>query len=608
MKNSLIAPSRLAALSLAVAAYPAAAQSNPSALHEVIVSASRAEQRVQDALAATTLITRTDIERSQTPDLPTLLKRVTGVQLTQNGGQGTVAGAFIRGAETRHALVLIDGVAVNNLNFGLAAIEHLPLADVERIEVVRGNVSSLYGSAALGGVIQIFTRQAGPVPQASLTAQAGSRGLAQASASGSLRLASGTQLRATAEALRTGGFNAIKQEERPGTNPDRDGYSRRASSLGITQEIGSGNTIGLRLRDSHGTTRYDSQFGPAAQADESRFAERGGSIDSRIRLGEGWQLDAALTQSVDRLAADITAFPFFIHSRSNGAQVGVQGRLAPGHQLTAGLERARQKLASDTVYNQSSRTLDSARVGYIGDIGAHQFQLNLRNDRYSDFGSASTWYAGYGWRFAPAWRLSATASTGFNAPTFNDLYYPFGGNASLRPERVKSTELALQWAVDGQELRATLFNNRFTDLIASDAFFNRMNIGHARNRGIEFSYRGQIAGFGVQAGLTAQDPIDQDTGNRLPRRAASLANLSLTRDVGAWQFGGDLRTSGNRPDGTRQLGSYAVLDLTAARVLSRELKLFGRIDNFTDRDYETVYGYRQAARGIFVGLTWQPKL
>jgi vitamin B12 transporter len=608
MKNFLTAPSRLAALSLAVAACGSAAQSNPSALQEVVVSASRAEQRVQDALAATTLITRADIERTQTPDLPTLLRRVTGVQLTQNGGQGTVAGAFIRGAETRHALVLIDGVAVNNLNFGLAAIEHLPLADVERIEVVRGNVSSLYGSAALGGVVQIFTRQAGPVPQASLTAQAGSRGLAQASASGSLRLASGTQLRATAEAMRTRGFNAIKQDERPGTNPDRDGYSRRASSLGITQELGTGNTLGLRLRDSHGTTRYDSQFGPATQADESRFAQRGGSIDARMRLGEGWQLDAALTQSVDKLDADITAFPFFIHSRSRGAQVGVQGRLAPGHQLTAGLERGHQKLASDTVYNQSSRTLDSVRVGYTGDIGAHQFQLNLRSDRYSDFGSASTWYAGYGWRFAPAWRLSATASTGFNAPTFNDLYYPFGGNANLRPERVRSAEVALQWTVEGHELRATLFNNRFTDLIASDTFFNRMNIGHARNRGIEFSYRGRIAGFGVQAGLTAQDPIDLDTGNRLPRRAAGLANLALTRDVGAWQFGGDLRYSGNRPDGVRQLGSYAVLDLTAAWVVSREIKLFARLDNVADRDYETVYGYRQPGRGIFAGLTWRPKL
>ncbi|HSV45002.1 MAG TPA: TonB-dependent receptor [Ramlibacter sp.] len=605
MKNSVFVSSRLGALSLALAAIPAAAQ---QALQEVVVSASRTEQRLQDALPATTLITRADIERAQTPDLPSLLKRVTGVQVTQNGGAGTVSAAFIRGAETRHTLVMIDGVPVNNLNFGSAAIEHLSLADVDRIEIVRGNVSSLYGSAALGGVIQIFTRQAGPTPQASLTVQGGSRGLAQANASGSVRLNSGTQLRATAEVLENKGFNSIKQEERPGTNPDRDGYNRRAASLGVAQELSGGNTVGLRLRDSHGKTRYDSQFGPANQADESRFAERGAVIDGRFRLAEGWQLHGALTESIDKLDADVTAFPFFVHSKSRGAQLGLEGKLAPGQQLTAGVEHGRQRLASDTVYNRSQRDLDSVRVGYTGDMGAHQFQLNLRQDRYSDFGSASTWYAGYGFRITPAWRVSATASTGFNAPTFNDLFYPFGGNANLRPEKVKSAELALQYAVEGQELRATLFNNRFTDLIASDSFFNRMNIGHARNRGLELSWRGKIGDYGVQAGLTSQEPIDTDTGARLARRAAGLANLSLTRDLGPWQLGGDLRYSGARPDGTRRLGSYAVLDLTAAYVLSKEVKLFGRIDNATNRDYETVYGYRQGSRGLFAGITWTPKL
>jgi vitamin B12 transporter len=235
-------------------------------------------------------------------------------------------------------------------------------------------------------------------------------------------------------------------------------------------------------------------------------------------------------------------------------------------------------------------------------------QLNVRQDRYSDFGSANTWLAAYGYRITDAWRVSASASTGFNAPTFNDLYFPFGGNPALRPERVKSAELGLQYAVQGQEFRATLFQNRFTDLIASDLFFNRVNIGKARTRGIELTYQGRVLGTDVNAAVTSQDPRDLDTGTRLRRRAATLAQLSANRDVGPWQWGGRVRYSGARDDAPFRLGGYAVADLTAGYKVSKELRLFGRIENLFDRDYETVYGYRQAGRGVYVGLAWQPRI
>ncbi|WP_299764464.1 TonB-dependent receptor [Ramlibacter sp.] len=571
------------------------------------MSASRAEQRVQDALPATTLITREQIERAQTPDLPSLLRSVAGVEFAQNGGMGTVSSAFLRGAESRHTLVLIDGVPVNNLNFGTAAMEHLPLADVERIEIVRGNVSSLYGSAAVGGVIQIFTRQPGPVPQVSLSTQVGSRGLVQASGSGSVKLASGTGLRATVETLRDNGFNSIRQDERPGTNPDRDGYRRRAASLAVTQDIAGGHSLGLTLREARGTTEYDSQFGPATQPDESRFAERGATLVGQFKLGDV-RINALMGRSEDRLNADVTAFPFFVNSRSHTAQVGAEWQLRPGHRLTGGVEHTRQRLESDTVYNEAGRTLDSARLGYVLDTAAHQLQLNVRQDRYSDFGTATTWLAAYGYRLTEAWRVSASASTGFNAPTFNDLYYPFGGNPALRPERVKSAELGLQYAVAGHKVRATLFQNRFTDLIASDLLFNRVNVGRARTRGVEVTYDGRLLGTDVHAALTSQDPRDLDTGMRLRRRAATLAQVSADREVGAWQFGGRLRYSGARDDAPFRLGSYSVVDATGGYKVSPELRLFGRVENLFDRAYETVYGYRQAGRGLFVGLAWQPRL
>ena len=582
-------------------------------LPEVVVSASRTEQRVQDALPSTTLITRRQIEQAQTPDLPTLLRSVAGLDIVQSGGAGTVSSTFLRGAESRHTLVLIDGVAVNNLNFGTAALEHLPLADVERIEIVRGNVSSLYGSAAVGGVIQVFTRQPASTPQASFTAQTGSRGFAQASGSGSVKLPSGTGLRATAEALRDNGFNSIRQEQRPGTNPDRDGYRRRSQSLALTQDLGADQSLGWTLRDARGTIEFDNQFGPASQTDASRFQERAGTVFGKFRVGDV-RLHAAASRSEDKLDTDITAFPFFVRSRSDSVQLDAEWDLRAGHRLTAGLEHSRQQLRSDTVYDRTVRTLEGGRLGYQLETPSHQLQLNVRQDRYSDFGSATTWLAAYGYRLTDAWRLSASASTGFTAPTFNDLYFPFGlGNPDLRPERTKSAEIGLQYVVADHEWRATLFENRFTDLIASDAFFRRLNVGHARTRGIELMYKGRIVGNDVQAGLTKQDPRDLDTDTRLLRRASTLAQASVGRELGAWRLGASARYSGARddsgvPSNNRvRVGSFTLLDLTAAYRLTSEWSFFARVENLFDREYQTIYGYEQAGRGVFAGVTWRPR-
>ncbi len=578
------------------------------------MSASRTEQRVQDALPATTLITRADIEASQVADLPGLLRRVSGVEITQNGGQGTLASAFIRGAESRHTLVLIDGVPVNNLNFGLAAIEQMPLSNVERVEIVRGNVSALYGSAAIGGVIQVFTRQGTAAPSFGVSVQAGSNALRQLNASLSTALGASTRLNATLESLDTAGYNATVQSELPGTNPDRDGYQRHAASLALVQDLGrlgggsQSSSLGLRLRDTQGSTRYDSQYGPATQADVSQYAERGAVLDAQLFVAAGLKLNAALTRSEDDLNASVTAYPYWVNSSSTGSQLGLEWQFAPGQRVTSGYDSTQQRIASDTVYVRSSRQQDSLRLGYQADYAQSQVQLNLRQDKYSNFGSANTYYAGYAWRITPQWRVNASSSSGFSAPTFNDLYYPWGGNSALRPERVKSSELGLQYAGNGQELRAVLFDNRYRDLIGNDANYDRVNVAAARNQGLELSYSGTVGKTRVQASATSQDPVDRSTGQRLALRAATLGHLGLGRDYGLWSVDADLRYRGARPDGSRTLAAYSVLDLSGQYSISRELKATARVQNLLDREFETVYGYRQAARSLLLGLNWQPRL
>ncbi len=598
---------RMSALACACASSISSLAQTTAQLSPVVITASRSEQRVQDALPATTLITAADIERAQGSDLPTLLRQVTGVEIAQNGGQGTVASAFLRGGASRHTLVLIDGMAVNNLSFGTASLEHLTLANVERIEIVRGNVSALYGSAALGGVIQIFTKEATGAPKLGVTVQAGSRGLRQLDASGTVKLASGTRLSATVQELHDGGLNAIDQSKLPGTNPDTDGYKRRAVSFGVSQDIGAA-TVGLRLRDAHGTTQYDSGFGPATQADESKFTERGAALDVTLKATQNLTVKAAVTSSANKLDAQVTAFPYFVNSKSQGASIGADWQLDKAQRVTAGLEQTKQTIASDTVYVQDARKQSSIRLGYQADLAQHQLQLNLRHDKYSDFGSVSTYFGGYAYRISDAWRINVSASTGFNAPTFNDLYYPFGGNPLLKPERLKSREIGLQYAQTGQELRALYFANRYTDLINYDANFTSVNIDQAKNNGVEVSYRGRFGNTSVSAGATSQNPVDSTTGQRLLRRAKTLANVGISQDMGALNVSGNLRYSGARDDRsagkTVSLPSYSVLDLNASYAINKSFKAFGRVDNVLNKSYETVYGYRQAPRGVFAGVNW----
>ncbi len=589
------------------------AQSLSASLEPVVVSASRTEQRLQDALPATTLITRAEIDAALTMDVPSLLRRVAGVEISQSGGPGTLASSFIRGAEARHTLVLIDGVAVNNHNFGTAALEHLSLDNVERIEVVRGNVSALYGSAALGGVVQIFTRSGGHRTQPYANVVLGAHALRKLDAGLDTALGATTRVSLAVQDVDSRGFNALDQSQRPGTNPDADGYSRRAVSLNLSQGLGvvaGGNEpagLSLRWRDARGVTAYDSQFGPAQQADESHFAESGVTVQARIPTAGGLRWSLQWSQSEDGLDAKVTAYPYYVKSRSTGPQVGVDWQVGSGQWVTAGADHVRQSVTSDTSYAKGTRTQDSVRLGYVGDFDAHQLQASLRQDRYTDFGTASTYFLGYAWRITPQWRLNASGSTGFNAPTFNDLYYPWGGNAALKPERLRSGEVGLQYASAGQELRALLFRNRYRDLIGNDAYFNRVNIAAARNEGLELSFRGQWGATAVRASATLQDPVDEKSGQRLAQRADTLAKVGIGQRWGAVALDAELRYSGERQDAGKTLAAYTLLDLGLRYAIGRDFGVTVRVENFADTHYQSVYGYRQAGRSLALGLAWRPE-
>ena len=583
----------------------------------LVISASRVLQRAQDALPDVSLITRADIERSQARDVPTLLQNLVGMEVSQSGGMGGVASLFMRGAESRHALVLVDGLPLNNLNFNLAALEHLPLSGIERIEVVRGNVSSLYGSAALGGVVQIFTRQnsvdaasALKGPWLEANGQVGANSFRSGQVSAGQNWASGFGVNASVENVQTQGFNAINPLQRPGTNPDRDGYNRQSNAVNFSQVFEAGR-VGLMLRETHATVQYDSQWGPANQADESKSVLRNALFNASYKASPSLQWDLSVGQQEDKLNAATTAYPYFVNSKSQTSSVGAVWTLWPQHSLTSGYESTRQKIASDTEYNPTERSLDSWRLGYQGKLDNQQWQLNVRRDQYSDFGDANTWYAGYAYFVTPALRLKASASTGFMAPTFNDLYYPWGGNPLLRPEKARSNEVGMQYIQASWQARLTAFENKYTDLIDNDSEWNRTNIAKANNKGLELALSGQVQtlGWGLQQwriSMTSQDPQNDTTHQALARRAKSLAQAGLTQSLGVWDTGLQVRYTGARSDDSKVLAAYTLLDVTASRALTQALRLNLRLENATNQNYQSIYGYNMPKRGLFVGLHWAP--
>src|SRR6185503_13209403 len=445
----------------------------------VVVTASRTEQRIRDAIPHTTVLTRQDIRDSLAVDLPTLLRREAGVEVAQNGGLGGNASLFMRGGRSAQTLVLIDGVRVEDGGFGTTAIQHLMLDDVERIEIARGNVSSLYGSGAIGGVVQVFTRRGSgtPAPYGELTA--GSRDTTKLLAGYGGEFGD-TRLNVSALRLNTRGFSAIDPSFAPLANPDDDGYRNESLSASVAQRLGRNHELGVRVLRTRAKIDYDDSFtGPASiqRADEdlgmtqfywdAQFLER---WKSRITAAEGRDY------RIDFLDGARSSFG---NTRSRQLIWDNEVRVTPAHGISIGLDRVEQEL-DNSDFGQRKRDADSVRLGYLGRLGAHTLQLNGRSDKYSDFGGADTYFLGYGFDLTEAWRLTASKSTAFRAPTFLDLFSIFGGNPALRPERSRTSELGVQWASAAQRVRVVAFNTKFEDAITSSPVppFTTQNIRH----------------------------------------------------------------------------------------------------------------------------------
>jgi len=604
----------VSAISALVSVDAAAQAAADKTLAPVVVTASRVEQAQVDALPHTTVLTSDDIRKSQAVDLPALLKREAGIQFTQSGGYGQASGLFVRGAETRQTLILLDGVPLTKQDAtGTVSIEHLMLDQIDRIEIVRGNVSSIYGSGAVGGVIQVFTKRGDGAPRVTVNAEAGSRDTTRVSA-GVNGSSGGTRYSIAASNFRTDGFSSIDTSQLASGNPDKDGYRNTSVSGMLSQEWSKGHELGLRFSNTEGKFDYDSSFGAPADIHKGKTDVDTFTLFSQNRFASNWSSRVSYAVSRDKNANhNDTMFGVNDNrfaSKTRMFQWNNEIALSTDWTATAGLERQLQELDSNDGFGttfSANRYANSVYTGLQGKINAHQVQFNVRHDDTQHVDSATTGYLGYGYNLTNALKATASVSTGFSVPPLGYLYAPFFGNPDLKPERTRSAEVGMQYATAGALIRATLFKTRIKEQFQYDFLTNRFeNVARASNKGLELSATSKLGDTDLRASLTLQDPEDETTGQRSRRRAETLASLAANHTFGQWQVGGDLGYTGSRPDGTRRLSAYWTANLTTRYELQKGVSLYGRVENLFDRDYQTAYGYNQAPRGVFVGVNWQP--
>jgi len=607
MKLSLIA------VLLAVLAPLSLAQSPEDA---VVVTATRFPQARSQTLQPVNVITAEDIAKGGQQTLVEVLQALGGVEITSNGGFGQPSSVFMRGANSGHTLVLVDGMRIGSATLGTTAFENIPLSQIERIEVVPGQLSSLYGSDAIGGVIQIFTKSGKYAPATSATAGVGTYGTA--SVSGGVTGAVGnTDLSLNLGYLESKGFDATKPTAPFGQhNPDRDGYQNTNVSGKIAHRLDTRNELGLTVFQSDGRTHFDS--GPTTD-DLNHQTLSAFSLYSSNQITDSWQSLVRAGESRDK-SSTTGAFPSFFGTRQPQFTWQNTIKLGPGTTI-AGAEYLAQHVTSDSAFAQDHRTIKSAFAGYVGTLEKHDWQANIRRDDNSQFGNHTTGLLGYAYRLTSELRLRVGAGTAFKAPTFNDLYavdptFFFIPNPDLQPESSRSREAGLNYQVGTNRFSATYFENRITDLIVlvmdPVTFVSTpQNLNRARIKGTELGYQGFFGRLQANARLTLQDPVDEDTGKMLPRRAREYGSLAVGSAAGPWRLGGEVTASGARfdsagEDPSRKMHGYALLNLTASYALARDWSVRARWNNAFDRDYELAQNFNTPGSNVFVALQYQP--
>ncbi len=606
-----VAPVRLAASTLALfAAFPVLAQSPAELLlRQVVVTATRTPQALSEVLADVTLVDSAQIQRSGATGLADLLGRMPGVEFQRNGGPGTVTSVYVRGGETRFTAVFIDGVRIDSQSTGGATWESIPLGQIDHIELLRGPAAAVYGSDALSGVIQIFTRRGEGGFSPYLGFGLGTYGTRKAEAGFSGQSGSFDYSLGLVDE-HSDGFNARPVANQ---NPDRDGYDSQAANIKLGVQINKVH----RLEATFLTNNLDSQYDQSPSTDDHSLYElQTSGLNWQAQWSDAWRARFSATHSRNQYQT-LPAPSYQTLTELTGYLW--HNEIALGaHLMTLDLERKEDHLENAPI-NQD-RSQNGLALGYRFSDQQHTLQLNVRHDDDSEFGGKSTASAAYGYALTPQWRVTASAATAFRAPTLFQRFSAYGV-PSLQPETGENIELGVHYLQGSSSLGVVLFRNTVSDLITyvsgPGSCANGVgayagcygNTARAVFEGITLTATQRLGEVNLAASLDLQDPHDANTGLLLPRRARQHAVLSADTRLGAWNLGAQVQLSGKRYDNasnTVALAGYGLVNLSASTQLAKDWTLVMNAGNLADKSYQLANGFAQAGRTFYVGFKWTP--
>ena len=599
-----------------------AADDTVTALDEIVVTSSRTPQSTKTVTGDITVIDSEEINRLQGSSLADLLRLQPGVQTFTNGGMGTNSNIALRGTNDNQLIVLVDGVRINSGTTGTTAFENIPLALIDRIEILRSPASSLYGSDAIGGIIQIFTKRG----KSNKTHLYSSLGAGSYDAySGNMGFDSAYQaLKFGAQATNydTRGISARKNPT-AAIDKDRDGYSNFSGSAYADLEFSPGHSLGLQYLESKGKNQYDSGYI--------------GNYLERHQQGYGFTLKNALTEHwTSKLQYSIGRDQSFsVSSATRNSNIETEQRQLSwqhDYSLTHGtvtlaydrLEQAVQTESNGTQTLDRNRSNDAFVLGYVGNYADHSTQLSLREDHNSQFGNYTTGGIGYGYTLSPTWRLTTQYGSSFRAPTFNQLYADRFGDPNLPSEKADNIEASIRYQGKSLQAKLTVFDNHIRNFIQTvtsgcPAGFTSgcaVNVGKIEVQGMTLEGSIPISEqWLLSANMTIQSPRIDATDNLLARRAQRYGNVILQYKNGPWDWSSELTASSERyndPANRIPLGGYALLNSTLAYQLNSNWRLQARANNILDKNYvlaaaTSTVDYNTMGTNVFVSLNYDMK-
>ena len=601
---------------------------------DVVVSATRTATPRESLIADVSVVTQEEIRESGAMSLSEILRRQSSIEIQSNGGLGQVSAIHLRGNSSQSAVVLLDGIRIGSATVGFAAFERIPLEQIERIEIVRGATSSLYGSDAIGGVIQIFTNKSSIKPNLHLYAGYGSYNTRENSAAFSNKIGQ-TSFSVNLSTIESDGFSTLRKND--GVNDDKDSYRNLTFSGNLSHQITLGHDIGISYFNSNNNLGFDDDkfFKAKIRSNQTTF-----SLFSNNQINEYWLSRLRIGESIDGVRSNGSYSGLSIAKTYQRQYTWQNDFKLPAGTISLGLERIEQRVdgnPSNTSYSKDSRDNNGYFAIYSINQSEQSLQASARRDYNSQFGPYSTGSLAYGYQFHPQWRAFGSIGTAFRAPTFNDLYWPFQnfgpcippydntvpectytGNPNLVPEKSRNKEISIVYDNGHHRLASTFFHNQIRDLIIpAQGLFDDfpLNAGEATIKGLNISYEGWVDNFHIKTSADLQSPRNDESGNLLPRRSQRYGALGLGYRYGSWNLLSEVIGSSERYDdvaNTRRLHGYALLNLSAHYRINQEISLQIKANNILDKEYalSTQFGspFNTPGANLFVGLRYSPDI